>query len=292
MAKPVQQHERPLPSTLGEAGKIKQNLHVLEKDVRHLVEALGQVFKSALDELLGHGYGHTDVHAVNLMSLGLLVCCGYWGFVAGDTPLHNLPLAWKVLSWAQLAHLRLTLMVYNPTNWLSTSAYQLWMTCGALLLLQTLSQCIEFAYVAKCLTDPATQSLSCPYSTEPNLEHLSCDALPPIASLCPSHRRSSMRFMVAFGSIQLCAYLGCVLFEFTKVQAVRTHMIDNIIRAQRSAHTFHRDATSSQDTDDQDDGSGDQRRPDRGPVRSVVYPQVPYVRAPPSAASRGMAVPP
>ena len=224
--------DAPLPSSIK-----SQPGRQLLRDVRHLVTDLGEVVTSALGELLGHGYGHTNVHVLNVVSVVQFAVCVYWAYVAARTPLHNIPEAWKALSWIQLFHTRLALAVYNPTNWLATTAYQLWMTTGSVIALATISQAIELGTSHACLTKTASQAEYCPYTTVPDqADPFSCTTLPPIASPCPVSSPARAQFMTGAAVLQCIAFLVFVVWEYVKLQSCRLHALDNIVRANHCVH--------------------------------------------------------
>jgi len=244
----------------------------LLKDIRHLVTDLGKTVRSAWNELLGHGYGHTNVKFLNIVTLVQLAVCVYWGWLAARTPLHNLPNSWRVLSWAQLAHTRLAIAAYNPTNWLATTAYQQWMTLGAVLILMTVSQAFELSYSHHCLNKPARAAEYCPYDTSPGSTQkipFQCHYLPPLASPCPLSSQSGTQFFVAVAALQTMAYVGLVAYEYVKIQDCRLHALDNVVRANHCVHDHRQQAVDAAAAAQQ--AGGDSRssspQPNRGQGR-------------------------
>lgn len=203
----------------------------LEKDSRVLFRASLTHLREFWGEIAGHGYGHTSVWHLNLVTLGFLALTGYWTWLITVNPLNNDAIFCLWFALFSIWHTRNSLAIYNPANWLSMAAFQAWlsqvvvgMVAVAVLLIMLL------AHSASCIRDPARQGQSCPWRNGPDAASLGCVLAPSSTSPCLGETRGDVTLFIVMAVVQKLLYMGMVFTVSGDMQLYREHAL-KLIRA-------------------------------------------------------------
>jgi len=209
--------------------KLHAETRVLETDAKQLFRAEAVRFRELWWEVVGHGYGHASVWHLNLLTVAFVAMAGYWTWLLGHNPLNNDVLFCLWFALFSIWHTRCALAIYNPANWLSSAAFQAWisqlvvgiLSIGILLYLLAI-------HSGDCIRDPQRQGQYCPYDTDPSFRMLSCVQAPARTSPCPSQTRGGAVAFVVFAVIQKILYFAMVSSVMSSMSAYRLRSFELI----------------------------------------------------------------
>jgi len=209
--------------------KLRDETRVLETDAKQLFRAEAVRFRELWWEVVGHGYGHASVWHLNMLTVAFVAMACYWTWLLGHNPLNNDVLFCLWFALFSIWHTRCALAIYNPANWLSSAAFQAWisqlvvgiLSIGVLLYLLAM-------HSSDCIRNPERQGQYCPYDTDPSFRMLSCVQAPARTSPCPAQTRGGVVAFVVFAVIQKLLYFAMFTSVLTSMSSYRLRSFELI----------------------------------------------------------------